>query len=125
MSQYTDFGISVSPDAGIYFLRLLSTLTEGPDMVAKDKDGSISAVWQNSNHFHSSPDYETIMAFLDNLGDDDYVYEDITEDCAPEVVGGYYFHFSRSTVYKLDGTEIDPETVMSQNRKCGFFGRRF
>ena len=126
MSVYTTLGVTVSPEAGIYFLRFLKTLRDRPDKVTQDNDGTVSALWEDRNHFDefSDCDYSTILDFLDNLGDENYISESITEDGEPDIRGGYYFGFARTITYELYGDPVDLNTVMSGNRKRRFFGRR-
>ena len=126
MSVYTTLGVTVSPEAGIYFLRFLKTLRDRPDRVTQDNDGTVSALWENRNHFdeYSDCDYSTILDFLDNLGDENYISESITEDGEPDIRGGYYFGFARRITYDLYGDPVDLDTVMSGNRRRRFFGRR-
>lgn len=126
MSVYTTLGVTVSPEAGIYFLRFLKTLRDRPDRVTQDNDGTVSALWENRNHFdeYSDCDYSTILDFLDNLGEENYISESITEDGEPEIRGGYYFGFARRITYDLYGDPVDLNTVMSGNRRRRFFGRR-
>ena len=126
MSVYTTLGVTVSPEAGIYFLRFLKTLRDRPDRVTQDNDGTVSALWENRNHFdeYSDCDYSTILDFLDNLGDENYISESITEDGEPEIRGGYYFGFARRITYDLYGDPVDLNSVMSGNRRRRFFGRR-
>ena len=126
MSVYTTLGVTVSPEAGIYFLRFLKTLRNRPDRVTQDNDGTVSALWENRNHFdeYSDCDYSTILDFLDNLGEENYISESITEDGEPDIRGGYYFGFARRITYDLYGDPVDLDTVMSGNRRRRFFGRR-
>ena len=126
MSVYTTLGVTVSPEAGIYFLRFLKTLRDRPDRVTQDNDGTVSALWENRNHFdeYSDCDYSTILDFLDNLGEENYISESITEDGEPDIRGGYYFGFARRITYDLYGDPVDLDTVMSGNRRRRFFGRR-
>lgn len=126
MSVYTTLGVTVSPEAGIYFLRFLKTLRDRPDRVTQDNDGTVSALWEDRNHFdeYSDCDYSTILDFLDNLGEENYISESITEDGEPEIRGGYYFGFARRITYDLYGDPVDLNTVMSGNRRRRFFGRR-
>lgn len=126
MSVYTTLGVTVSPEAGIYFLRFLKTLRDRPDKVTQDNDGTVSALWEDRNHFdeYSDCDYSTILDFLDNLGEENYISESITEDGEPEIRGGYYFGFARRITYDLYGDPVDLDTVMSGNRRRRFFGRR-
>ena len=126
MSVYTTLGVTVSPEAGIYFLRFLKTLRDRPDRVTQDNDGTVSALWEDRNHFdeYSDCDYSTILDFLDNLGEENYISESITEDGEPEIRGGYYFGFARRITYELYGDPVDLNSVMSGNRKRRFFGRR-
>lgn len=126
MSVYTTLGVTVSPEAGIYFLRFLKTLRDRPDRVTQDNDGTVSALWENRNHFdeYSDCDYSTILDFLDNLGEENYISESITEDGEPEIRGGYYFGFARRITYDLYGDPVDLNSVMSGNRRRRFFGRR-
>ena len=126
MSVYTTLGVTVSPEAGIYFLRFLKTLRDRPDRVTQDNDGTVSALWENRNHFdeYSDCDYSTILDFLDNLGEENYISESITEDGEPDIRGGYYFGFARRITYDLYGDPVDLDTVMSSNRRRRFFGRR-
>ena len=126
MSVYTTLGVTVSPEAGIYFLRFLKTLRDRPDRVTQDNDGTVSALWEDRNHFdeYSDCDYSTILDFLDNLGEENYISESITEDGEPEIRGGYYFGFARRITYDLYGDPVDLDTVMSGNRRRRFFGRR-
>ena len=126
MSVYTTLGVTVSPEAGIYFLRFLKTLRDRPDRDTQDNDGTVSALWENRNHFdeYSDCDYSTILDFLDNLGDENYISESITEDGEPDIRGGYYFGFARRITYDLYGDPVDLNSVMSDNRRRRFFGRR-
>lgn len=126
MSVYTTLGVTVSPEAGIYFLRFLKTLRDRPDKVTQDNDGTVSALWEDRNHFdeYSDCDYSTILDFLDNLGEENYISESITEDGEPDIRGGYYFGFARRITYDLYGDPVDLNSVMSGNRKRRFFGRR-
>jgi len=126
MSVYTTLGVTVSPEAGIYFLRFLKTLRDRPDRVTQDNDGTVSALWEDRNHFdeYSDCDYSTILDFLDNLGEENYISESITEDGEPDIRGGYYFGFARRITYDLYGDPVDLNTVMSGNRRRRFFGRR-
>ena len=126
MSVYTTLGVTVSPEAGIYFLRFLKTLRDRPDRVTQDNDGTVSALWEDRNHFdeYSDCDYSTILDFLDNLGEENYISESITEDGEPEIRGGYYFGFARRITYDLYGDPVDLNTVMSGNCRRRFFGRR-
>ena len=126
MSVYTTLGVTVSPEAGIYFLRFLKTLRDRPDRVTQDNDGTVSALWEDRNHFdeYSDCDYSTILDFLDNLGEENYISESITEDGEPDIRGGYYFGFARRITYDLYGGPVDLDTVMSGNRRRRFFGRR-
>lgn len=126
MSVYTTLGVTVSPEAGIYFLRFLKTLRDRPDRVTQDNDGTVSALWENRNHFdeYSDCDYSTILDFLDNLGEENYISESITEDGEPDIRGGYYFGFARRITYDLYGDPVDLNSVMSGNRRRRFFGRR-
>lgn len=119
MSVYTTLGVTVSPETGIYFLRFLKTLMEKPDRVTQDTDGTVSALWEDRNHFdeYSDSDYSTILDFLDNLGDENYISESITEDGEPDIRGGYYFGFARRTTYDLYGEPVDLDSVTSENRK--------
>ena len=126
MSVYTTLGVTVSPEAGIYFLRFLKTLRDRPDRVTQDNDGTVSALWEDRNHFdeYSDCDYSMILDFLDNLGEENYISESITEDGEPDIRGGYYFGFARRITYDLYGDPVDLNSVMSGNRKRRFFGRR-
>ena len=126
MSVYTTLGVTVSPEAGMYFLRFLKTLRDRPDRVTQDNDGTVSALWEDRNHFdeYSDCDYSTILDFLDNLGEENYISESITEDGEPDIRGGYYFGFARRITYDLYGDPVDLDTVMSGNRRRRFFGRR-
>ena len=126
MSVYTTLGVTVSPEAGIYFLRFLKTLRDRPARVTQDTAGTVSALWENRNHFdeYSDCDYSTILDFLDNLGDENYISESITEDGEPDIRGGYYFGFARRITYDLYGDPVDLNSVMSGNRRRRFFGRR-
>jgi len=125
MSVYTSLGVTVSPESGIHFLRFLKTLDEGPDTVSQGNDGSVSAIWENRNHFdaYSDSEYNTIIEFLEGLGDDNYIYESVTEDGEPIIGGGYYFGFARVVHYDVYGEPVDLSTVMSGNRKRRLLGR--
>ena len=114
MSVYTTLGVTVSPEAGIHFLRFLKTLRNRPDRVTQDNDGTVSALWENRNHFdeYSDCDYSTILDFLDNLGEENYISESITEDGEPDIRGGYYFGFAKRITYDLYGDPVDLDTVM-------------
>lgn len=90
MSCYTSLGVTVAPEEGMHFLRFLKKLDDQPDTVSQGNDGSVSAVWEDRNHFDRYSDdenYDAIMAFLEDLDDDKYIYESVTEDCAPEIGG--------------------------------------
>ena len=125
MSCYTSLGVTVAPEEGMHFLRFLKKLDDQPDTVSQGNDGSVSAVWEDRNHFdeYSDCDYTTILEFLDNLGDDNYISESITEDGEPDIRGGYYFGFARRTTYDLYGEPVDLNTVSSENRKRRFLDR--
>ena len=128
MSLYTSLGISVSPEAGRYLIQFLRTLEEKPDHVCRMQDGTISAVWENHNHFDmytKSSEYSRIIEFLEGLGWDNYAYESITEDSEPVVAGGYSFGFSRVTTYRMYGDSIDIGAVVSHNRKRTSLFSRF
>ena len=120
MSLYTSLGITVSPDAARYFLQYLTTLEERPDYVRRMQDGTVSAVWENHNHFDGytqSSEYPRIIEFLEGLGWENYVYESVTEDSEPVVAGGYSFGFSRVMTYRMYGDSVDLNAVVSHNRK--------
>ena len=125
MTVDTSLGVTVSPETGLYFLRFLKTLSDTPDIVRQENDGSVSAVWENRNHFdmESDEDYRAIINFLENLGEENYVYESVTEDEEPVIEGGYYFGFARVVHYDVYGEPVDLETVMSGNRKRKFWDR--
>ena len=120
MSCYTSLGVTVAPEEGMHFLRFLKKLDGQPDTVSQGNDGSVSAVWEDRNHFDRYSDdenYDAIMAFLEDLDDDKYIYESVTEDCAPEIGGGYYFGFARVVHYDVYGEPVDLDSVTSENRK--------
>ena len=100
MSTYTSLGVTVSPEVAIYFLRFLKTLEDRPDTVTQGNDGSVSAVWEDRNHFDpwsSNSDYNSVVQFLRDLGEENYIYESVTEDGEPIIEGAYYFGFARVT----------------------------
>ena len=127
MSTYTSLGVTVSPEVAIYFLRFLKTLRDRPDTVTQDNDGSVSAVWEDRNHFDPwSPnsDYNSVVQFLRDLGEENYIYESVTEDGEPVIEGAYYFGFARVTRYDVYGEPVDLNAVISESRKKrGLFGR--
>ena len=127
MSCYTSLGVTVSPEVAIYFLRFLKTLRDRPDTVTQDNDGSVSAVWEDRNHFDpwsSNSDYNSVVQFLRDLGEENYIYESVTEDGEPVIEGAYYFGFARVTRYDVYGEPVDLNAVISESRKKrGLFGR--
>ena len=127
MSTYTSLGVTVSPEVAIYFLRFLKTLRDRPDTVTQDNDGSVSAVWEDRNHFDpwsSNSDYNSVVQFLRDLGEENYIYESVTEDGEPVIEGAYYFGFARVTRYDVYGEPVDLNAVISESRKKrGLFGR--
>ena len=127
MSTYTSLGVTVSPEVAIYFLRFLKTLRDRPDTVTQDNDGSVSAVWEDRNHFDpwsSNSDYNSVVQFLRDLGEENYIYESVTEDGEPIIEGAYYFGFARVTLYDVYGEPVDLNAVISESRKKrGLFGR--
>ena len=127
MSTYTSLGVTVSPEVAIYFLRFLKTLRDRPDTVTQDNDGSVSAVWEDRNHFDpwsSNSDYNIVVQFLRDLGEENYIYESVTEDGEPVIEGAYYFGFARVTRYDVYGEPVDLNAVISESRKKrGLFGR--
>ena len=127
MSTYTSLGVTVSPEVAIYFLRVLKTLRDRPDTVTQDNDGSVSAVWEDRNHFDpwsSNSDYNSVVQFLRDLGEENYIYESVTEDGEPIIEGAYYFGFARVTRYDVYGEPVDLNAVISESRKKrGLFGR--
>ena len=127
MSTYTSLGVTVSPEVAIYFLRFLKTLRDRPDTVTQGNDGSVSAVWEDRNHFDpwsSNSDYNSVVQFLRDLGEENYIYESVTEDGEPIIEGAYYFGFARVTRYDVYGEPVDLNAVISESRKKrGLFGR--
>ena len=127
MSTYTSLGVTVSPEVAIYFLRFLKTLRDRPDTVTQDNDGSVSAVWEDRNHFDpwsSNSDYNSVVQFLRDLGEENYIYESVTEDGDPVIEGAYYFGFARVTRYDVYGEPVNLNAVISESRKKrGLFGR--
>ena len=127
MSTYTSLGVTVSPEVAIYFLRFLKTLRDRPDTVTQDNDGSVSAVWEDRNHFDpwsSNSDYNSVVQFLRDLGEENYIYESVTEDGEPIIEGAYYFGFARVTRYDVYGEPVDLNAVISESsKKRGLFGR--
>ena len=127
MSTYTSLGVTVSPEVAIYFLRFLKTLRDRPDTVTQGNDGSVSAVWEDRNHFDpwsSNSDYNSVVQFLRNLGEENYIYESVTEDGEPIIEGAYYFGFARVTRYDVYGEPVDLNAVISESRKKrGLFRR--
>ena len=127
MSTYASLGVTVSPEVAIYFLRFLKTLRDRPDTVTQDNDGSVSAVWEDRNHFDpwsSNSDYNSVVQFLRDLGEENYIYESVTEDGEPVIEGAYYFGFARVTRYDVYGEPVDLNAVISESRKKrGLFGR--
>ena len=127
MSTYTSLGVTVSPEVAIYFLRFLKTLRDRPDTVTQDNDGSVSAVWEDRNHFDpwsSNSDYNSVVQFLRDLGEENYIYESVTEDGEPIIEGAYYFGFARVTRYDVYGEPVDLNAVISESRKKrGLLGR--
>ena len=127
MSTYTSLGVTVSPEVAIYFLRFLKTLRDRPDTVTQDNDGSVSAVWEDRNHFDpwsSNSDYNSVVQFLRDLGEENYIYESVTENGEPIIEGAYYFGFARVTRYDVYGEPVNLDAVISENRKRrSIFGR--
>ena len=127
MSAHTSLGVTVSPEVAIYFLRFLKTLEDRPDTVTQGNDGSVSAVWEDRNHFDpwsSDSDYNSVVQFLRDLGEENYIYESVTEDGEPVIEGAYYFGFARVTRYDVYGEPVDLDAVISESRKKrGLFGR--
>ena len=127
MSAHTSLGVTVSPEVAIYFLRFLKTLEDRPDTVTQSNDGSVSAVWEDRNHFDpwsSNSDYNSVVQFLRDLGEENYIYESVTEDGEPVIEGAYYFGFARVTRYDVYGEPVDLNAVISESRKKrGLFGR--
>ncbi len=125
MTCLTTLGVTVSPEISGYFLRFLRSLSyERPDTVTQCDDGAVNAIWENRNRFAESSDYRSILDFLDNMGSENYIYESVTEDDEPEIGGGYMFRFARVTRYEVEGEPVDPDNIVSPNRKPrGFFRR--
>ncbi len=118
MSSFTSLGITVSPQCGDAFIAFLQTLHyERPNIVDKARSGAVSAIWEERENFVSSPEYHSIMAFLDGQGYRNVFYESITDDMAPEIDGGYFCEFARVVTYKTYGTKLDIYPARSANRK--------
>ena len=127
MSVYTTLCVSVSPEVGLYFLRFMKEIREKQNKVSKDSDGTVTALWENRNHFDEySPnsDYNVIIGFLMNLGDDKYYYESYTEQCEPVMYGDYVANFSTKMVFELYGEPVVLDSIMSENRKSRKFLNR-
>ncbi len=127
MSVYTTLCVSVSPEVGLYFMRFMKEIREKPNKVSKDSDGTVTALWENRNHFDeytSDSDYNVIIGFLMNLGDDKYYYESYTEQCEPVMYGDYVANFSTKMVFELYGEPVVLDSIMSENRKSRKFLNR-
>ena len=125
MSFYTSLGVTVSPPYSSAFLEFIGADGfEKPDLVYMD-GGSVSAVWQDHNHFdpYSSEQYNWLMDFLKSIGEDNYIYESVSEGCEPEVRGNYCFGFATKTVYEMYGSPVSLGTK-SKNRRRTIAGRR-
>ncbi|MBR6038696.1 MAG: hypothetical protein IKP53_08265 [Candidatus Methanomethylophilaceae archaeon] len=112
MSFYTSTGLTVSPEYGEEFLRILAREPEDrPDEVRRTSDGSVTAVWKDRNHFDSSEMYDRISEFLDGISEDDYGMEIIDEDWDADRRGYYPLGFYASLEYHLDGSPVDLSSV--------------
>ena len=112
MSYYTSTGITVSPEYGEEFLRILAKYPEdAPDEVRRTSDGSVTAVWKDRNHFDSGEMYGRISEFLYDISEDDYGMEIIDEDWDAEVRGNYPLGFYASLEYHLDGSPVNLSSV--------------
>ena len=109
MSVYTTLCVSVSPEVGLYFMRFMKEIREKPNKVSKDSDGTVTALWENRNHFDAASigsEYLKIIGFLKELGEMHYVYESVTDD--ESFVGGrYHFGFARVVRYEMYGDPMD------------------
>lgn len=109
MSSYTSLGVTVSPEVSVSFLMFIRTIADSPDYVCREKDGSVSAVWENRNHFDAASigsEYLKIIGFLKELGEMHYVYESVTDD--ESFVGGrYHFGFARVVRYEMYGEMVN------------------
>ena len=126
MSVYTSLGVTVAPEEGMHFLRFLKKLDSQPDTVSQGNDGSVSAIWEDRNHFDAysdDEDYDAIMSFLESLDDDKYVYESVTEGCEPEIGGSYYFGFARVVHYDVYGEPVDLDAVSENRKRKGLLAR--
>ena len=107
MTYFTSLGVTVSSRISPAFMELLRSLEDRPDIVARTPSGSISAVWQDHNHFdETDSDYNAVMDFLRNFEDDEWCFEVVHEGYEPEVYGNYGLNFSTKVVYEMDGEEI-------------------
>ena len=125
MTYFTSLGVTVSSRISPAFMELLRSLEDHPDIVARTPSGSVSAVWQDHNHFDESDrDYNAVMGFLRNFEDDEWCFEVVHEGCEPEVYGNYGLNFSTKVVYEMDGEEISlfSKEVRSNSLKR-LFGR--
>ena len=107
MTYFTSLGVTVSSRLSPGFMELLRSLDVRPDFISRTPSGSVSAVWQDHNHFDESDrDYNAVMDFLDSFEDDEWCYEVVHEGCEPEVRGSYGLNFSTRVVYEMDGEEV-------------------
>lgn len=125
MTYFTSLGVTVSSRISPAFMELLRSLDDRPDLIFRTPSGSISAVWQDHNHFDETDrDYNAVMGFLDNFEEDEWCYEVVPEGCEPEVCGTYGLNFSTRVVYEMEGEEVSlfGKEVRSNSLKR-FFGR--
>ncbi len=111
MSYYTSTGITVSPEHGEEFLRILAEGGDAPDGVSRERDGSVTAVWKDRNHFESGELFARISDFLDGIGEDHFGMEIIDESWDSEVRGYYPLGFWSRIEYHLVGTPVDLGSV--------------
>lgn len=125
MSQYTSLGVTVSPAIADGFLEAIGSLDYGnPDQLARSEDGSVTAIWENRNHFdlYSSDTYRGVIGFLRGMPEDSYSFESITEGYEPDIGGTFGFNFSTKTVYEVYGKPFSlGKAVIS---KSGILRRR-
>lgn len=111
MSIYTSLGVTVSSKIADGFRELLGMLSHDVPVVASlAEDGSITAIWQDRNHFneYDSKDYATVMGFLERYPENLYCYEVLTEGYEPMIRGTYGLNFSTKIVYDVYGKRFDP-----------------
>ena len=111
MSYYTSTGLTVSPEHGEALMCILARAEDRPDVVARGRGGSVTAVWKDRNHFEADGTFREVLRFLDGIGEDGYALEIIDEDWDRETRGDYSFEFGTSIEYEVYGDPVDLDVV--------------